>query len=148
MCEERIVLQAMITTDWKQQSSEAVKALDNKGPRKILTPEAKRERCRNCVIYNEHQRQKHRALSIATLIGLPAILIWQFPLFESLIGKLLTVLDSMTQRYSFDPAKHGIAVLHTGDYTVVAWVFLAALAVILLAQALKLVEYFCFKLKI
>ena len=148
MCEERIVLQAMITTDWKQQSQEAVKALDSRGPRKILTPEAKRERCRNCVIYNEHQRQKHKALTIATLIGMPSILIWQFPLFQALIGSLLNVLDSMTKRFSFSPDASGIAQLHNGAYSIIAWVFLAALGVILLSQALKVIEYFCFKLKI
>ncbi len=147
MCEEKIVLQAMINSDWKKQSTAAVNAL-NGGPRKILSPEAKRERCRNCVIYNEHQRQKHKALTVATLIGMPLVLVWQFAWLQTIVNQILFGLDTATKRFSFNPDPEGIKALHSGDYSIIAWVFIVALGVILLSQALKLIEYFCFKLKI
>ena len=148
MCEERIVLQAMITSDWKQQSQEAVKALDSRAPRKILTPEAKRERCRNCVIYNEHQREKHKALTLVTVIGLPLLMVWQFPWIQAMVGNLLAGLDALTKRFSFASQPTGLTALHTSEYGLIVWVFVVALAIILLSQALKMIEYFCFKLKI
>lgn len=148
MCEERIVLQAMITKDWKMQSAQAMKAMGMDGPRKFLTPAAKRERCRNCVIYNEHQRQKHKALTVVTLIVVPALLIWQFAWLQSAVNRILVGLDAATKRFSFGSDPAGITALHNGAYSVIAWVFIAALSVILLSQAMRLIEYFCFKLKI
>ena len=89
MCEERIVLQAMIAPDWKDQMARAHQNQTLGGPRKDLSPEAKRERCRNCIIYNEHQRQKHKALTAVALIAVPGLLVWQFPLLQAVVNVLL-----------------------------------------------------------
>ena len=151
MCEPRIVLQAMITPDWKDQMAQAhqmQQALETGGPRKILSAEAKRERCRNCVIYNEHQREKQKALTWLTLIVVPGLLILNFTWLESLVNQILFALDTATKRFSFSNDPAGITALHNGAYSLIAWVFIFALGVILLAQALKVVEYCCLKLKI
>ena len=71
MCEERIILQAVINTDWKQKAAKPDMAYNFGQNRAGLTPAAKRERCRNCVIYNEHQRQKYKALVTVALIVVP-----------------------------------------------------------------------------
>ena len=148
MCEERIVLQAMISSDWKEKSAEARKSLETGAPRKLLSPEAKRERCRSCVIYNEHQRQKHKALTVAVLIGVPAVLVWQFAWLQKVVNQLLFGLDAATKRFAFTNDPAGITALHNGAYSLIAWVFIVCGGVILLSQALKMIEYFCFKLKI
>ena len=83
-----------------------------------------------------------------TIIGLPLLMVWQFPLFQALIASLLALLDALTKRFSFAAEPAGIAALHTSEYSFIAWVFLAALAIIVLSQALKMIEYVCFKLKI
>ena len=149
MCEERIVLQAMIAPDWKDQMTRANQAMTmGSGTRKVLSPEAKRERCRSCVIYNEHQRQKHKALTALTLIGVPALLIGNFAWLQHLVSQFLNVSDAAARRFAFSANPAGIAFLHDGSYTLFAWVMVAVFAVVLLSQALKLVEYVCFTLKI
>ena len=148
MCEERIVLQAMITPDWKNQMTEAHKTLESGGPRKSLSPEAKRERCRNCVIYNEHQQQKQKALTSVALVGIPAYLILNFVWLQGIVNHILLGLDALTKRFAFDSNTSGIPALHNGAYSLIAWVFVFALGIILLSQVLKVIDYACFKLKI
>jgi hypothetical protein len=149
MCEERIVLQAMIAPDWKDQMARAHQNQTLGGPRKHLSPEAKAERCRNCIIYNEHQRQKHKALTGVALVVVPGLLIWQFPVLQTVVGAILKGLDDLTRRFTpgvADPS--GIPALHNSAYALIAWVFVFALGVVLLSQVMKVIEYACFKLKI
>ena len=149
MCEERIVLQAMISPDWKDQMTRANLALSmGTGAHKVLTPAAKRERCRSCIIYNEHQRQKHKALTTLTLIGIPLLLIMNFPWLQSLVNRFLSMTDAAARQFSFTGSASGLAVLHGDSYGIFAWVMVFVFAVVLLSQALKLVEYICFTLKI
>ena len=149
MCEERIILQAMIAPDWKDQMTRADKAIAmGTGARQVLTPAAKRDRCRSCVIYNEHQRQKHKALTILVLVGIPTLLIVNFAQLQQLVSQFLGVTDAAAKRFSFSSDPAGIAFLHSSDYTLFAWIMVFVFAVILLSQALKFVEYVCFTLKI
>ena len=149
MCEERIVLQAMIAPDWKDQMARAHQSDALTGPRKQLSHAAKSERCRNCIIYNEHQRQKHKALTTVALIGVPALLLWQFPILNAAVNKVLFGLDELTKRFEIGAAAPtGIPALHNSDYALIAWVFVFALGVILLSQVMHVIEYACFKLKI
>ncbi len=149
MCEERIILQAMIAPDWKDQMSRADKAASmSTGARQVLTPAAKRERCRSCVIYNEHQRQKHKALTTLVLIGIPTLLVVNFDWLRHLVNQFLNLTDATTKRFAFSSDPTGVAFLHNGDYSLFAWIMVFVFAVVLLSQALKLVEYVCFTLKI
>ena len=149
MCEERIVLQAMISPDWKDQMSRANQALTmGTGARKVLTPAMKRDRCRNCTIYNEHQRQKHKALTVVTMIAIPVLLVLNFPTMQGWVGAFLAMMDAAAKRFSFGGTGTGIALLHGDSYAIFAWVMVFVFAVVLLSQALKLVEYVCFTLKI
>ena len=150
MCEESIVLQAMISPDWREKSADARRSLDMGGVRKQLSPEAKRERCRNCIIYNEHQRQKHKALTIVVLFALPLLFVMNFAAIQVLVAHFLAGLDAMTRRFSFTSDSTGIAALHNNNdaYGVIVWVFVVSFGVVLLSQVMKLIEYCCFKLKI
>ena len=149
MCEERIVLQATIAPDWKDQMTRANQALAlGTGARKVLTPAAKRERCRSCVIYNEHQRQKHKALNAIILVGVPALLFVNFAWLQQGVNDFLHLTDAAAKRFAFSANPSGLAFLHDGSYTLFAWVMVGVFAVVLLSQALKLAEYICFTLKI
>ncbi len=148
MCEERIVLQAMIDPNWKDQMSRADQSLKMSSPRKILSAEAKRERCRNCVIYNEHQRQKYKALTTIALIAFPAFVALNIPWLQGVVHQILFGLDAATKRFAFGSSPTGLTVLHTGEYSFIAWLFLFALGVVLMSQVLKAIEYFCFTLKL
>ena len=64
MCEEQVIRNAM---ENKPIPKDALLA-GNMIPRNNrLTPEQKKERCRNCVIYNEHQRHKYKA-AVPTIV--------------------------------------------------------------------------------
>ena len=149
MCEERIVLQAMIAPDWKDQMTRANQALSmGTAARKVLTPAAKRERCRSCIIYNEHQRQKHKAWTVVTLIAVPGILIANFAFLQTLVKQFLNVTDAAARRFSFSADPAGLSMLYNGSYTIFAWALVFVFAVVLLSQILKLVDYLCFTLKV
>ncbi len=148
MCEERIVLQSMISPDWKDQMTRADQAMKMGKTKQQLSPEAKRQRCRNCVIYNEHQRQKYKALTTTALIAFPALVLFNIPWLQGLVHQVLFGLDAATKRFAFGSTPAGLTVLHTGEYGFIAWIFLFALGVVLLSQVLKAIEYYCFTLKL
>ena len=72
-------------------------------PRKaILTDWQKAERCRNCIIYNEHQREKYRVfLPIMVLGTLAACAALSQPLF-ALVKAVIGRADRVVQSLSFD----------------------------------------------
>ncbi len=148
MCEERIVLQAMISPDWKDQMTRADQAIKMGGPRTVLSAAAKRDRCRSCIIYNEHQREKHKALTWVALLVVPGLLLLNFAWLQVTVNHLLLGLDAATKRFSFGADPGGITALHNGAYSIIAWVFVFSLAVVMLSQVLKLIEYWCYTLKL
>ncbi|BDI30683.1 hypothetical protein CCAX7_27340 [Capsulimonas corticalis] len=152
MCEEHIVLQAVISSDWKQKT----KAVDNSlslgagaagMPKTILSPAAKRDRCRKCIIYNEHQRDKYKALTAVTVLAVPALLYLNLPLMEGWVGAILKVVDGATSRFALSAGNHGSTLSSTATSGLVSFL-IVCLGLVILSQALKLVEYCCFKLKI
>lgn len=145
MCEERIVLQAVINPEWKHQAAQAKSGFNFGEKRKKLTPAELRERCRNCIIYNEHQRQKYKAMVGVTLIAFPVLAALNGAALQNAAQYVLVSLDNVMQRFSFDPTPSSSAILHTAA---LQWTLIGAICVILLAQVLKLVEYWCFKIKI
>lgn len=145
MCEERIILQAVINTDWKQKAARADMAHNLGQNRAGLTPAAKRQRCRNCVIYNEHQRQKYKALVTITLIVMPAFLYMNAGLVQGWAVGLLSGMDAIMNRFSFSTRGPSVTLAHAGP---LHWTLIGALCVILMSQVLKFLEYWCFKLKI
>jgi len=140
----------MISADWREKSAEARRSLEMGGTYKNLSPQAKRERCRNCIIYNEHQRQKHKALTIGAIVAMPILFVLNFTTVQGLVGHFLQSLNAMTRRFSYTSDSTGITALHNNNdaYGIIVWVFVLAFGVILLSQVMKLIEYCCFKLKI
>lgn len=145
MCEERIVLQAVINPEWKHQAAQTKSGFNFGEKRKKLSPAELRERCRNCIIYNEHQRQKYKAMVAVTLIAFPVLAALNSTWLESAAQYVLVSLDNVMQRFSFDATPSSNAILHTAG---LEWALIGAICVILLAQVLKFIEYWCFKIKI
>lgn len=151
MCEEHIVLQAVISTDWKQKTKQVDQSLSLGAgaagmPKTILSPAAKRDRCRKCIIYNEHQRDKYKAVTALTVLAVPALMYLNLGAMESLVGSILKVVDGATSRFNLS-ASHGPSLTATASSGLVS-VLIVCLDFIILSQALKLVEYCVFKLKI
>lgn len=148
MCEERIILQATIHKDWKSQAAKASDTYNfGESRSKHLTPAAKRERCRNCVIYNEHQRQKYKLLTTIAVVGTPVLLWLNSFWMQSAVVTLLAGLEKITERFTFGESKVGVSFLHGNPSVLIEWVVIGALGLILLSQVLKVIEYVCFKIK-
>lgn len=148
MCEERIILQAVITNDWKQKAAKADMAYNFGQQRTNLSPTALRERCRNCIIYNEHQRQKYKAMVAAALIAVP-LLLWQnIGRIQVLALQTLAWTETVMKRFSLGGSPGSVPLFHSEQTAIVEWTLIGAICVILLSQVLKFIEFWCFKLKI
>jgi len=158
MCEQRIVLQAVISDDWKKNPVTDPSAMDLKlkslPPKTVLTPGQKIERCRNCVIFNEHQRQKYSLWCGITLVGLPALFFLNEGWIMGHLGFIVNQLTAMTSRFEISAPTAAAAAAAAGSAPqatatpVLADVVMGCAGVIIISQLLRVVEYFCLKLKV
>ena len=117
-----------------------------------LTEHQKRERCRNCVIYNEHQRQKYGLASPLVTIAVPVLVFLNFDMLKDLLTSLLTTLDRVVGHLSFNPAatSHGpsqISMDVNGSLPIAA-ILIMALTLLVMTWALRFLEYCMFQIKI
>ena len=138
MCEEAVIRSAMenkpIGKD--QLMSASYIPVNNK-----LTTAQKKERCHNCVIYNEHQRHKYKVAMPATLGGFVLIgVVFHGPL-HSLVYNLCVQINKVVQKGSLGAA----TVIEPPAYFVELLIFV--LLLVGLSYAMKILEFVIFKLK-
>jgi hypothetical protein len=116
----------------------------------FLTDGQKRERCRNCVIYNEHQRHKYELAAPAVVLIIP-LLVWNY--FDALkdgLGSAMNSLDGLLAHVSFS-VQHGSGnSFFTNAVTGSGAVELAILiccTIIVMSWMLHVLEYLVFTLK-
>lgn len=148
MCEERIILQAVITDDWKQKAARADTAFNFGQARAGLSAGEKRDRCRKCVIYNEHQRQKYKAMVTATLVLLPIGVYFERGALSAFSSRLMDGMEVVMKRFSFGEAPGSIPYMHGNTSQPIEYVLIGVLCMIGLTQVLKFIEFLCFKLKV
>jgi hypothetical protein len=143
MCEESVIRDAM---ENKVIPKDAVAAASFIPHNNKLTFIQKKERCKQCVIYNEHQKHKYRAALPATILFFALFYIacrgFLLEATKGIIGSMNSLVGKLTYN----------AGTNKGPGAVVSEPFqellLICVMVILLAYALKLLEYLIFKLKI
>lgn len=145
MCEEKVIQNAMAG---KTIPKDAVAAAAFIPRNAKLSPEAKAERCRQCIIYNEHQRQKYKA-------ALPLVLLVFGLAYGFGRGVLLDTVDGAIKQAD---KVIGVATFRGDDSSLSTTnpIMLAGFkelllicgTLILLAYVMKLVEYLFFKLKV
>lgn len=164
MCEESVIRNAM---EGKVIPADVVAAAKFIPQNHKLTAVQKFERCKQCIIYNEHQKHKYKMLLPVTALGVAAVYVFtREPAGEFIRTKLLYVEKAskdvlMTRDDSQDPPKidphtgQPGAKLVTEDVTSVKSGFIpyheilyAVLALVFLAYMMRLIEYFVFKLKL
>jgi hypothetical protein len=140
MCEEEVIKGAMENRAIPKDAVAAARYIPQNNKITLLQ---KIERCRQCVIYNEHQKHKYRLLLPIVLIsflGLVALL-WG-PLniiMHGIVGEIQRGIEKATMEGS----KNAVQVPDWAQQ-----VMLACICLILLAYALKLLEFLIFKLKV
>ena len=168
MCEERIVLQAVIAQDWKEQAAAAtqkigltgapagggIAPLENRlglsanAPKQILSPSAKRDRCRKCIIYNEHQRQKYKLWVAVALVAIPTLLILFKDVLQAAATFILTKADIVTKQFQLTPGQPDDSMLRGANGEILQNILIFCLGLVIVSQVLKLVEYMVLKLKL
>lgn len=152
MCEEDVIRSAMEGT--VQIPKEAVLAAQYIPYNKTLTSGEKAERCRNCIIYNEHQRHKYRLVVPLLIFGIIGPLALKHDEAQTQMNGLLDTLDKVVARFSVaasntpaDPRSMTVF-QNVKASPIASEIILICIVTIVLAYSLRAVEYALFKLKI
>lgn len=139
MCEEEVIKGAMENRAIPKDMVAAAKYIPQNNK---LTMLQKMERCRHCVIYNEHQKHKYR-------LCLP-LLILAFGAFYAIFWKqlmfLTTALASDINKALAKASMNQVGTMAIPEFFQV--VMVACFGLVALAYALKLLEFVIFKLKV
>jgi hypothetical protein len=139
MCEEQVIRNAM---ENKPISKDALLAGSAIPRNNRLTVEQKRERCRNCIIYNEHQRHKYK-LSMPIVVGsLALIYAVGRPFLIPATANTMKAINTVVQKGSLG------AVGRAAPPPVFTEMLLGVFFIIALTYSMKVVEYLIFKLKV
>lgn len=139
MCEEAIIRNSMENRPIPKDALLAANMIPRNNK---LTIAQKKERCRSCVIYNEHQRHKYK-VSMPTVVG-SFILLYVLLRTPLLIAteSLLTGINRIVQGATLNAA---------GNFApprAFTELLLAAFFVIGLAYAMKILEFAIFRVKV
>ena len=153
MCEESVIRNAM---EGRVIPSDSVAAAKYIPQNTKLTPNQKAERCRQCVIYNEHQKHKYKLAMPMTIGGVAAVyVILHEPLamgVRSAMGGIDKIMKNATLSQSTevkksspdDLSKTGLG---NGDIAFNEMI-LIALLIIVMAYLIRFVEFLFFKAKV
>lgn len=144
MCEEEVIRGAM---EGRAIPKDVVAAAKYIPVNNKLSDKAKFERCKVCVIYNEHQKHKYKAaLPVTLLIFIGAYVGLRQPLLEA-TGGMMRSLDRVLGGLTFN-ATSGKVTDTVQKTPVFQEILLICMLIVLLAYALRFLEYAFFKLKV
>lgn len=138
MCEEQVIRDAM---EQKAIPKDQLLAANYIPKNHRLTQAEKFERCKSCIIYNEHQRHKYRLWLPGTVL---AFILFYALLHGPLIAATQVTVDRINQAVNS-------AMISKGEFhapTVFVEGLLVVFLIVTLSYALKVLEYVIFKLKL
>ncbi len=147
MCEERVIINALEINRGPGYKPVSVVQIPVNS---VLTPKTKRERCRNCIIYNHRQHQKYKVLLPATLLAFGSCAFLYYSDLFNLVMESLYKTDSLISRLAFSTSGQKLTPLSdmvAGSQMAVTFMTVVIL-VIVLSWALKLLETAIFEWKI
>lgn len=146
MCEEEVIRNAM---EGKVIPKNALASSQFIPRNSRLTPEQKAARCRQCVIYNEHQRHKYKlALPICVGSVLLVYALGREPL-KGLLGSVIVGVDRAVGTATYRSGSQGaVTAADTVTLGFFKEILLICLLLMLLAYLMKLIEYLFFKIKV
>ncbi len=113
-----------------------------------LTPFQKRERCRHCVIYLDHQRQKYSLLMPFVIGGVGVAALVFSPLIRDLLRHGLAGVETMMAHFSWGSDNAGVSFRFGRPSPTVEWILVGGFAIMALSKALEALEWVIFKAKI
>ncbi|GIV16228.1 MAG: hypothetical protein KatS3mg022_1663 [Armatimonadota bacterium] len=150
MCEERVILQALEGKG--APSSDPRQNVRFIPYNRHLSEEEKRERCRNCIIYNYRQQQKYQVIAPIVIVMAVAIVVNYAQQAQQLLFQVLRAVDNFVARFAFLPSSGEVQYMKIESLArsseFVAWMMIGIIAVIFVSYILRIVEYFIFQLKV
>lgn len=163
MCEESVIRNAM---EGKVIPADVVAASKFIPQNHKLTAQQKFERCKQCVIYNEHQKHKYKLALPGAAVGVAAVYVFTRDPAGAFIKDKLVFVDKTAKKVTFDPGEQKTpevdpktgktqAKLVSEDVTGINNGFIPyheilyfVFALVFLAYLVRLIEYVVFKLKV
>lgn len=147
MCEEKVIANALTGGAIPKDMVAAAKYIPYNT---TLPPEAKAERCRQCVIYNERQRQKYKvAMPVTAITVLASYALLREPIKEAVSGLARTTDRFLGNATVAREGAEGVLIrANDSGFLVMQEVLAAGIMVMILAYCFKVVEFAIFKLKI
>ena len=144
MCEEEVIRGAL---EGKTIPRDVVAAAKFIPYNSRITPAQKAERCRQCVIYNEHQRHKYR-LAIPTVFAFVAAVyvLFHTPLMNEM-NVLLRRFDVTMSKIAFTTEGPAQPIV-TKEPGTMEEILLILLMLFVISQIMRVVEFGIFKLKV
>ncbi|GIV19398.1 MAG: hypothetical protein KatS3mg023_1149 [Armatimonadota bacterium] len=150
MCEERVILQALEGKG--APSSDPRENVRFIPYNRHLSQEEKRERCRNCIIYNYRQQQKYQIIAPIVIVAAVAIVVHYAQQTQQLLFQALRAVDNFVARFAFLPSSGEVQYMKIESLArsseFVTWMMIGIIAVIFVSYVLRVVEYFIFQLKV
>lgn len=145
LCDQDVIRKALVARDPQQGGdlSDGPKVATQ--PRIVLTPQQKKERCRVCTIYSEHQRQK---FAIASPIAVLAVITVFVLIYGRLSQWLYGVLEKTDKFMSFLTYRQGAESTFAAQGHIVTTLAMVCLGVVLVSMTLKLLEYLIYELQV
>ena len=109
----------------------------------------KRERCRNCVIYNEHQRLKYQFFAPLFVLAIPTLAFLKAQDLSDLLNRVFATVDSMMAKLALTGNVHDTGIVSSITTVGFAnYILIGCMVVILTTMTLRFLEYLIFKIKI
>ncbi|MBB6052092.1 hypothetical protein [Armatimonas rosea] len=113
----------------------------------FLTDAQKAERCRNCVIYNDHQSEKYKIIMPITIVVTLALCVLFAPLMRMGISASMSGIEHLAAKLSFASSQEsGLKLTRPSDP--VQWALVGAFSLMIISKALQVVEWCIFTKKI
>jgi hypothetical protein len=150
-CEEEIVSTAAMKTKGLALEMAPDSRFNNANPsrpgKRILLSDAQKvERCRNCIVYNEHQRDKYKVLLPIVVVFVAGICFLLAPVMREWIASGMTGFESAINRFSFSGTTEK-AVKLTRPNETAQWIVVIAFSVMVLSKTLQTLEWAVFEKK-
>lgn len=142
MCEEKVIQNAMAGKPISKDALTAAKFIPYNNS---IPMEVKVQRCRQCVIYNEHQRHKYKVFLPLTMVAVFGSYIFFRPQINTTLDAIIGGADKFLGRATL---KEGTVIGGSGQLDIFREFLALVLTLMLLAYLLKFLEYLIFKLKV
>ncbi len=147
-CDENTILRAKTSAGANNEHARGIiNSLGlNRQSNTRLSNKLKRERCRRCGIYAEHQRQKYRLLSPMVF---PAVGVFLYVFYEQIstwVGIALQKTDRFMSFLAYGSQKSAYTLSDQGQ--VLTTLAIVWLTIIVISYALRALEYLVFELQV